>query len=178
MLRMIPELFSTLGELLPAWALGLIALLLAILVVPAWIRSVRAKQIRGALRRAVRVTGDAREREIRAAFDRAGDRPRSLLVLVETGLKMGLPDAWKPALRRLESRGDLLEDTARIRANLERERKESRHPVEIVVRVEELVAHGLDDLAASTLAEGLERFPEDADLLALSRRLGEPPTSE
>jgi hypothetical protein len=176
-LRAIPDLIAGLTAVLPVWALALLAVVAAAVGIPAWVRSVRGKQIRGKLRTAAGLRGEERATKIMAAFTLADDRPARLLLIVEAGMKNGLPEAWKPALASLESMGALTLDTARIRNKIERERKGPGHPIEICVRVEELVAHDLHELAQDTLAEGLAAWPDDEDLLQLARRLetSEPP---
>lgn len=172
MMRVIPELLSTLAQFFPPWILGLLALLIAPVAVFAWLRWLRAKQIRGALRTVFFATDPTkRQAAVDRAFRLAGKREQALIALADTAHQTGLPGVTHRALAQLDALGLGRKDVARIRAATSKPARRAGHPVEELVVIERFIAEGLTEAARTRLAEALSRFPTDPDLLALNDTL-------
>jgi hypothetical protein len=148
---------------------------LAPLVVAGWVRWLRAKQVRGHLRRAFRSANPAdRELAIDAAFAVAGDSALRVVGLTEEAARLGLLPAARRGAERAAALGAHPNDLVRLRGMLASERPKARHAVEDVVAVERFLEEGLVERARERLGAALARYPDDADLLALRERV--PPT--
>lgn len=170
--RGLPELLSTLTTAVPPWVLAVAVVALLPLVVPAWLRYVRGKQIRGRLRTAFRETREARRAAlIDEAFSLAGERPLLVVVLADAALAMGMRLVVQRAVERLDALGGPVADRRRLRRELKGEARAAGHPVEEVVVVERMLDEGLLVAARARLDEALARFPADAELIALRDRL-------
>jgi hypothetical protein len=166
------QLIAALQALVPApvvWALVAVAVILA---APSWFRGVRARQIRGALRRAARAPDPTvRGREEEAAYQLAGERDLLWVVVADTAVRQGQWVVARRALEVLELRGKVPRDIARIRADLGRPPPSTRDVGATIVHVEALLSERLWARAEATLAEAHRRFPNHPELLALSARL-------
>ena len=172
MMRVIPDLIALLQRFVPPWLLVVLAVVLAPVALMAWLRWLRAKQIRGALRTAFLATDPGRRRiAVERAFELAGGREHALVTLTETAHQTGLPDVTLQGLAALESRGMAAVDVARIRSQRSKPPRRAGHPVEEVVVIERFLEQGMIPAASERLDEALARFPSDPELLELSQRL-------
>lgn len=170
MVRGFGELLQSLGLLLPPWAVGAVAFVAVVAILPAWIDNMRVKQIRGTVRRMVRASDDGRLELADRAMRLAGRRPLRLVNLVEHAHKFQQLELRRRGLQALQ--GVAPGEAQRLREAVEREKpKQVLHPLEVVVRVERLLAEGMEAAAVARLEEALQRHPDDPDLLALKRRL-------
>lgn len=170
MVRGFGELLQSLGLLLPPWAVGMIAFVALVAILPAWIDNMRVKQIRGTVRRMVRASDAGRADLAERALRLAGRRSSRLVSLVEHAHKFQQIELRRRGLQALQGVDPVA--ARRLREAVEREKpKQVLHPLEVVVRVERLLAEGMDAAAAERLEEALQRHPDDPDLLALKRRL-------
>jgi len=145
-------------------------LMLALL--PAYLHRMRAKQIKGAMRKLARARGDEqRQRHTEAAFVLAAGRGRRLVVLAEEAMRAGQPLVVKRALAELERTSQCAEDVARITTKLRGEQRGPSFALEAVVNVEGLLDNGMIRVAQERLDEALRKFPEDPDLQALRPRV-------
>jgi len=168
MMRIIPDLLGLLQRFVPPWLLIALAVVLAPIAVMAWLRWVRAKQIRGALRTAFLATDPNKRRQaIDHAFDLAGEREQALIALTDTAHRTGLVDVTTRGLAALESRGMGAHDVARIRAATAKPPRRAGHPVEEVVVIERFLEQDMIPAATERLNEALQRFPDDPELREL-----------
>lgn len=172
MLRGLTDLIEPLRDLLPPEILIALGVVLAVVAIPMWWRSVTVRQIKGHLRRAARAHGErAREASIEAAFKRTGGKPRALVDLAEHARRAGLPRAARRAIDELERTGRLPLEVRRLRRETEPADHSLVDPVQAAVRAERMIDLELWTAAHETLAEALDRFPDDPELRALRDRL-------
>lgn len=174
MTRVIPELLELLGRFLPPEVLAALVVLAAPVAVWGWLRWLRAKQIRGALRTAFLATDpQRRHKAIDRAFELAGKREHALVALLDTAHKTGLRDVTQRAMALMNDLGVGQQDVARITRELRPEARRAGHPVEEAVVIERFIEQELYGAARTRLAEAMQRFPDDEMLLDLSRQLAE-----
>lgn len=180
MFRGVTDLIQVLGQFVPTPVLVGILVALALVALPAWLRSVRVRQVKGHLRTAARAHGDEeRVRAIDAAFERAGARPQVLVALAEQAIRNGQPLVCRRALDALEATGKLELDLMRLRKKVGAPPPRKTDPFEALVRVERLHDLGLTVAAREALEAALESHPDDSELLALQVRLfADDPTTD
>ena len=171
MLRGISDIATTLNMLLPPWAVATLIGVVLLVALPAWINSVRTKQIHGRTRRMVRADPEERSRLLEEILDIAGDRPSRLLAVVHNADKYGLRDVRNRALDLLEATGKAEEDVARLRMKAAPQRKPVGHVIEVALSIERMIEQGMLPAARVRLDEALQRYPEDPELRALQERL-------
>lgn len=172
MFRGVTDLIQVLGQFVPTPVLVGILVVLALVALPSWLRSVRVRQVKGHLRTAARAYDEhARQQAVDAAFERAGDRPQVLVALAEQAIRNGQPLVCRRALDALEATGKLELDLMRLRKKVGAAPPRRRDPLEAVVRVERLHDLGLGVAAREALDAALEMHPEDPELLGLQARL-------
>jgi len=177
-LRGLTDLIEPLRHLLPTEVLVLLAIALAIVVAPAWWRSVRVRQIKGHVRRAARAHGPAERRdEVDGAFRKVGGSGRLLVDLAEHAHRAGLHDVWQRAVEKLERSGKLPLESQRLRHKAAPPPRALRDRDEAVVRAELQLSQELWAAARETLDEALARFPDDPDIARLDRALRDRPSS-
>jgi hypothetical protein len=162
------QLLRSLSEVVPMRTLAIVVLVVAILALPAWLETVRERQLRGAVRRMVRADPDQRAALVDRALTLAALVPRRLTVLAGEAIRYDQRDVRDRALAALEEAGG---DTRALRARIERPKVRFRDPVEAVVRIEGLVAEGLVEAAREQLAEARSTFPDDPELALLETTL-------
>lgn len=173
-MRGLGDVIHTLVVLLPTWALVLLGLGLAAVLLPGLRFRTRSRQIREAVRRMVRADPRARGALEARAFERAGESVHLIAEVAQEARKRTMPKLWDEALRRLDAHPKGAVEAARLRRDARPAKPAPLHPVEVAVRVHALLAEGATEAARARLAEGLARSPEDAELLALHRRLDPP----
>lgn len=173
------QLVHAAWALLPHWAFWVLAALGAVWFARGWRFRNRNRSVTEAVRRLVRAEAADREVLTRRALTDAGDDPDLLATLVREARKRSLPVLERHGLDKLATvpaGGPVL---ARLRAEATRE-----HPAAGAdallwsLRVETMLADGLDEAARAALAEGLERWPTSAELRALEVRLTPAPATE
>ncbi|MFK7929365.1 MAG: hypothetical protein AB8H79_14315 [Myxococcota bacterium] len=163
---------SGLAQIVPFPVLVGILLVAAALAFPAWLNSVRVRQIKGRLRKAARSHGrEQREKWVQDAFKITRDRPRLLYSLADQAIRNGQPYAWRPALDALAATGKMELDLAALRRKVLPPPNAPRDPLQTIVRVERLIEAGLTVAAEEALEQGLSRHPANAELLALRDRM-------
>lgn len=162
------QLVRTLSEVVPVRALLLVLLVLAVVALPAWLETIRERQLRGTVRRMVRADPEQRVALVERAMHLAGRVPRRLSVLAGEAIRYDQRDVRDHALAALEAAGG---DSRPLRAKIDRPKPRFRDPVEAVVRVEGLLTEGLVEAAREQLGEARASFPDDGELKALESRL-------
>jgi hypothetical protein len=162
------QLLRSLSEVVPLRALLVIVLAVALLALPAWLETVRERQLRGTVRRMVRADPEQRAALVDRALILAAHVPRRLSVLAGEAIRYDQRDVRDRALAALEEAGG---DTRALRARIDRPKARFRDPFEAVVRIEGLVAEGLLEAAREQLAEATTAFPDDPDLALLETKL-------
>ena len=176
-MRGLEDIFQAI-HLLPPWAATLCSVLLAIAAFMIVFRRLTMRRIQNAVRR--RVRGDERTRQQMAqqALALAGDRFALLSLLASEALRRQQMGLAKEALQRLEQTSKGKAEAKRLRNARKRVRTPATHPIEVCQNVESLLKQGMHDAARKRLQEGLERWPDDADLLSLSDRAMQPDETE
>jgi len=170
--RVAQQLIEAVTSLLPPWMVAPVLGVLVLLSVPLWLNSVRNKQISGAVRRLVRAPDAvARAALLERIWSLAAERPSRVLVIVREAIRYDQRQLMNEAMDWLDARGEAVEDLRIIRGKMTAEPKPVGHPLEVAVTVERLVEEGMHEAARSRLNDALARYPNDADLMALSRRL-------
>ena len=172
MFRGVTDILQVLGQLVPTPVLiGIIVVGMA-LATPAWVRSVRVRQMKGKLRTAARAhSAEEREAAVEAAFKLSGGRPRALVDLAERAMQNGQIDVWRRALDQLEATGKLELDLIRLRRKVAPPDKRPRDPLQAAVRIERLIEAGLVVGARETLQALEESHPGSPELAELERRV-------
>lgn len=166
-MRGLTDLIAPFTQLLPPWALAILAIVVAFVAVPRWWASMRDKQVQGLLRRAARATPEDRPALIEEAFARAADAPDRLYTLARHAHERQLPDAHQRALAAL----DRTPQGRRLHRLLDRQlgRTDDRGPTafERAATVRALLDEDRLPEARVRLDDALARFPDDPDLRAL-----------
>jgi len=170
--RGLEDMFQAI-HLLPTWAATLCSVAIALAAFLIVFRRLTMRRIQNAVRRRVRGDAAMREKMFQQALTLSGDRFGLLSLLAYEALRRQQMDLAKEAMRRLESTPKGLKEANRLRNARKRERSPATHPMEVAQNVESLLAQGMLDAASKRLQEGLRRWPDDADLNLLTRRLRE-----
>ncbi|MCB9682708.1 MAG: hypothetical protein H6733_14680 [Alphaproteobacteria bacterium] len=172
-MRGIGDLIGVLRLMLPPWALGLLAVVVALWLVPRLRYRTRARQIRGAIRRMVRADVPTRAGLFAWTFELAADDVFLLVDVANEARKRGMNDLWDHALARLDDLATGRGEAERLRRSVERVSAEPMHPVEAALRIEALVDTGAYEAARERLGEALARHPSDPGLQALHARIAQ-----
>lgn len=175
MTRVLSDVAKLLSQIVPPWALLPALLLLGLAAVPVWLRMVRARQIGGRIRRMVRAEPADREQLANEVLELAGDRDALLLTAAEQAIRYDQRGLRDRVIAALDARGTSPAEVAHLRSKTRASPAPIGHPLEIAGSVERLVEQGLHERARERLEAGRKRYPDDPDLLALERRLSEPP---
>jgi hypothetical protein len=168
--RVFADLYAFLTLFLPWKVVVAVGVTLAVLALPSWMETVRERQLRGQVRRMVRAEQSERAALVERSMTLAGERPSRLARLVEAGRHYDQRDLVDRALGRLEVVDP--REAARLRSLGAPPKPRARDPLEVVVRVESLLASGMTSRAREVLDEGLREHPADAELVALRSRIG------
>lgn len=181
-MQVIGDLLDTINTLLPRPVFIGLLVLLVVVSFPAWLGSVRARQIRGRLRTLARTSDPGRRGALAdQVFRIAGSRQRHLVLVAEESLRLGLRTVHTVALEALDASGHAAAAKS-IRERLAPERPDYRHPLEATVVARRLAAQGLRDEARRRLQEAADAHPGDPDLMSALAELDsgsvEPHTAE
>lgn len=170
-MRGLGDIVQVLFLLLPPWAIGVLAVVLAILVVPRLAYRIRSRQVREAVRRMIRATPEARVQHEARAFERAGDDVALLAELAREARKRSLPGVQAKAVARLEGTPAGRKEAKAFAAETAKPTVGPMHVLERRIRIERLLDAELWEAARLQLDEGLRATPDDAGLRALADRL-------
>ena len=173
MFRGLGDIAQLLLTALPPWALAALAGVLVVVAGPAWFDTVRIKQIKGCIRRMLRAPPNEHAALIEEAFDRAGTRPARLAALVREAHKYGFKGMAERGLQALAGTRRAPADVHALERLLHPPPDAPSTALQAVVRVEQLIAEGLWVGAKEQLEVARKRYPNDADLEMLERRLAE-----
>lgn len=173
MTRAFTDIAQLVGQVVPPWLLGPLAVLLLLAALPLWLRSVRIKQIGGRTRRLIRAEGAERDALVQEIFDLTGDKPALLLAAVEHATRYGQRDVRDRAAAGLRAQGAKLQDLELLLAKEKPEPKPIPHPIEVAVNVERMLSEGMVETARERLEQARTRYPDDPDLDALWQRVQE-----
>lgn len=163
----VAQLLQALFGFFPAWSIPFLMAAVVVFAAPFWLENVRQKQVRNALRRAVRSQENQRERHIEEAFRRAAGKPRRLVALTEEATRFKLDPVWKRALAELEKAQGHPADLRRLRGAQQLDGKKPVHPIEEAVSVRSMLESGATARAAERLRLARQTFPDDPDLISL-----------
>jgi len=163
---------SQLAASLPPWALWPAIGLVVLLAVPLWLRNVRIKQIRNAVRKLVTADGEEHQRWTDRALELAGTTPFLLSTVVRESIKRSQLSLRDEGLKRLKATGKLKADVREFELAFAREEAQPfAHPLEAIAVVERLLEDELPGKAAERLQAARKRFPADRSLSELEQRL-------
>jgi hypothetical protein len=167
--RGVTDILQLLSSALPPWAVTTILVVVVLLVLPAWIRSGRSKQIRGDIRRMFRASEPRRSQLGEAVLYRAGTDKHLLELTVKEARRREQYALAKTALERLTPLAGSTEYVERLEQPPTPPKPEKRwgHPIEAAAAIQALLDIGAVAAAEARLAEVRERFPEDDDLREL-----------
>lgn len=171
MVRGIGDVLQTLGTFLPPWALALIVGGIAIVALPAWVTSIRIKQIRGDVRRLVRADDTGRSPLIERILSRAAHHPFRLEMTVREAIKYAQTDLRDRALQDLAETGRAPDVVRALREEIRPPPKVDGHPMQAVHAIERLLGEGMDQAARERLDRALARFPGHTELERLRERV-------
>ena len=172
MFRGITDILQVLGQLVPTPVLIAIVAIGLVLATPAWLRSVRTRQMKGKLRTAARAhSAEERNAAIEAAFKLSGARPRALVDLAERAMQNGQIDVWRRALAEPEATGKLELELIRLRRKVSGPDTRPRDPLQAAVRIERLIEAGLVVGARETLEALAASHPDGPELRELEQRV-------
>jgi hypothetical protein len=168
MFRGVTDILEVLRDLVPTPVLIGILVVVMALATPAWLRSVRTRQMKGKLRTAARArSAEERASAVEGAFSLAKGKPRALVDLAERAMHNGQVDVWRRALAELEATGKLELDLVRLRRKVAGPDKRVRDPLQAAVRIERLIEAGLVVGARETLDELAKSHPDSRELAQL-----------
>jgi hypothetical protein len=156
-----------LAVLLPTWAVVAIGLVLAVFLIRGFDFRTRTRQIREAVRRLVRAPPDARDAIVARAFERAGENPELVALLVAEAARRHMPQLHAAAMAKLASIPGAPAQALLLHARGARAAATPLHPIESALRVRAAIEEGLVEIARARLEEALETHPDHPDLLAL-----------
>jgi hypothetical protein len=166
------QLVRTLESMLPHQVVVGIVIAVLVLGAPGWYHNVKAKQIRGAVRRYAGAKGEAGRGAVEPeVFALADGNGRRMLVVAEEALRLNQKVLAERAIARLEALGTHPKEVAALRKALAPEAAPAAaHPLEAVIAVRRLLDEGLVERAREQLTLARSRFPDDPDLAALAQR--------
>ncbi|MFT7521266.1 MAG: hypothetical protein ACI9MC_003417 [Kiritimatiellia bacterium] len=168
MFQGVTDIIQGLAQILPPEVLAAVLVIALVAAFPAWLHTVRTKQIKAYLRRAARAENDdLRQQLYEKAFAIAKARPRRLAALAELAIEKQLTPVWTRALRELEQTGKAELDALRLRRSVSPKRNAARDALELEVRVDSLMADGLFVAAQEIVDHALSNKPNDPKLASL-----------
>jgi len=164
-MRGVLDIFDVLYKLMPQWMVFTLFFILLLALFPFWFRWVRNKQIKGRIRTFASTTDVAKKSRVQEAlWHHIGSHPKRLTTAALAAFDMGAVSLQKEAERRLITLGHPLPPYPI---------KEGRpdgpgrlHPLEVQVRVSQLLDQDLPEAARELVEDALLRHRENADLLS------------
>lgn len=168
MTRIFTDLAGVVGQFVPPWAIPIVLVGVAVVALPAWLESVRSKQIKGFVRRMVRANEPERVALADHALRMAGEKRLRLVGLALEALRYDQRALRDQALARLDQHPKGRLDAKKLRERFEKPAVRFTDPLAAHVRVERLLREGLVVGAAEQLEAARLQFPTDPDLLRLA----------
>lgn len=168
------SLWTALGWDVPGWVAPTVVMGLVLLLLPWILRNQRTARARRVMTRAFAATSvRERDAEEALALRETWDNPDGLLVVGQMAAERGRRPVVDRVVERLAELGARPADAARLAAALAPVAPPVATLDEAVLRIERMLENGLLAQAGAALTEARARYPEDAELLALSVRLAE-----
>ena len=156
------SLLGAAGLQLEPWMAPIAAVLLAMLVMPAWRRNFRTKQARKRIQDLSNAPLEQRERLRSEVLRLVHGNPFGLVVVVEEALKRGNRGLALGALAALEETGKRRDEARRLRLKVSGDRPTT--PEAEALAVERLREAGLEDAAAERLRVARQKWPKHPSL--------------
>ena len=161
----IMEMFDVLYAILPRWAVFALVGIGMLCIAPSWYRWVQNKKVKGLLRNYASTTNREMRIEIEGKlWMQVGQSTGRLTVCAQTAHEMGLIHLCRKAEERLQRLGSPIPHRG-----VKPDKKQTPgplHPIEVSVRVAQLLEQGLVDPAQDLLNTALKTHPNDPDLQA------------
>lgn len=170
-MRAISDILGSLFLVLPAPIVYGLAALIGLLLLRPWLRNVRAKQIRGKVRRMVRADDALRHRLAEEAFRTARSNADHMYLLAFEARKRSFPALYQRALDALHAHPKGRPLAAKLTEQVAPERSPTRHPAEWIAIIETMLDNGVYEGARLRLTEALEQHPSHPALLSLPKRI-------
>jgi len=140
----------------------IVAVLLALMVMPAWRRNFRTKQARKRIQDLSNAPPEQRERLRSEVLRLVEGNPFGLVVVVEEALKRGNRDLARDGLSSLDATGKRRDEARRLRVKVSGDRPTT--PEAEALAVERLREAGLEDVAAERLRTARQKWPKHPSL--------------
>lgn len=168
----IGDIFNVLFLFLPWWALALIGVVIAALVLPGWLKNTRLKPISARIRDMAMADTAAERAHLQGkVMFMAGDDGDLLAWVVMQAEKRHQRPLWDDALTKLRTIPKFSHEAKRLEMRWKRDVPPPRHPIEEAAAIEGFIEDGLLVKARERLDISLDRFPDDPDLLAALEHL-------
>ena len=153
--------------------MAVIVVVFLIAFAPAWYRGVRAKQLKGRVRKvSLARTQDEKRAAEDAAIADAGGKPRLLLDLAEAAVQLNQQQLADRAVALIEQQGALEADVKAFKKRTAAGPPPVRESAfEVAMAAKRMIADGRVDAAKERIEKGLERWPGDPELLAVKALL-------
>lgn len=161
------RIFQDLWILLPHWAVGVLAAVTAIALVPGWNFRRRSTRIREAVRQMVRAEPEQGVKLEARLWSLAGEHPDLLSSAVREARRRDLPKVANEAMRRLEDVTGSGKLVAQLKAEVTREARHQGDVLATVLRIETMISDDRLDAARVALDAALVQWPEDPHLTRL-----------
>ena len=170
-MRAISDILSSLFLVLPAPVVYGLAVVIGLLLLRPWLKNVRAKQIRGRVRRMVRADDAQRDKLAAEAFRTARGNADHLYLLAFEARKRSFPALYQQALDALQAMPEGRRLASQLNEQVAPEKSPTRHPAEWIAIIETMIDNGVYEGARLRLAEALDQHPSHPALLALPKRI-------
>ena len=174
--QVIGDLLSIFGIQLPPWGGLVMALIVAVVFIPFFVRSHRASLSRKKLKLSGFENRDKRIRMEGEAVDMVRDNPDALIALAEEGMRLGRYPFVRKVLALLPEEkkkyGKIVKQLTQ-----KMEPREDLTPDSAVIAIERLQSEGMAEAAEVRLGRALLRWPNDPQLLALQKSFSENATT-
>lgn len=161
------RIFQDLWILLPHWAVGVLAAVTGIALVPGWNFRRRTTRIREAVRQMVRAEPDQVLKLETRLWDLAGEHPDLLASAVREARRRDLPKIANEALTRLQAAPGSAKLVAQVQSEVSRDSRNPADVLAVALRIETMIADDRLDAARSALDDALAKWPDDVHLTRL-----------
>ena len=165
---MIGDILSIMGIQLPPWGGLVMALVVAVVFIPFFVRSHRASLSRKKLKLSKFEDRDNRVRMEKEAVDMIRGNPDALIALAEEGMRLGRYGFVRSVLALLPHHRKYSRIVKQL--NQKMAPREDLTPDSAVLAIERLQSEGMADAARERLRRALLRWPKDPQLRVLEQK--------
>lgn len=166
-MQVLGRIFQDLWILLPHWAVGLLAAVTAIALVPGWSFRRRTTRIREAVRQMVRAEPAQVVKLEERLWGLAGEHPDLLSSAVREARRREIPKVANEAMRRLEALPGSAKLVDQLKSEVTREAQHQGDVLATVLRIETMLSDDRLDAARAALDDAIQKWPDDPHLTRL-----------